>query len=320
MNRSPQLYAVGVDIGGSSTKLGLVDASGEVTALRHIPTDAQGTRLSAYLEELIETVRLLVHNAPGEVLGVGMSILGPLNAEETGPFLSSNAPGLVGVDFRRPIAETLDVPVVINNDLTAHTLAEYYFGSGRGVRRFMCVPVGTGVGAGMVIDGRPLRLWGGTCGDSGRVILEPDANVQCGGGVQGSAEALCGVANIERMARERYGRRVPAHDIISAARHRSDEVAVAIIQSVGQRLGQLIADLYAIFFPDKVTLTGGVAEGGTVLLEACRQRFDEFSGKFMRMVHEAAPDQYAMLSIELGQVKVEAGVVGSVVELFHPEV
>jgi glucokinase len=319
IERSGGPLAVGIDIGGGSTKLGLVDDSGRVTALHRIPTDAQGTHLSAYLEELIETVCVLVRDAPHEVLGVGMSILGPLNAEGTGPFLSANAPGLVGVNFHDLIAEVLPVPVVINNDLTAHTLAEYYFGSGRGIRRFMCIPVGTGVGAGVVLNGRPLHLWGGTSGDSGRVILEPDADVACGGGVRGSAEALCGTAGIERMARERYGRPVPAHDIIAAARDRTDRVAMEIIESVGQYLGQLIANLYAIFFPDKVTLTGGTAEGGSVLLEACRQRFDEFSGNFMRMVHEAAPDQCSLLAIELGQVKGEAGVVGSVVELFHPE-
>lgn len=312
-------YAVGIDIGGSSTKLALVDASGQITGLRRIPTDGQGARLPAYLDELIETARALMRSAPGEVAGVGMSILGPLNAAGTGPFISANAPGLVGVDFRGLIVERLAVPVVVNNDLTAHTLAEYHFGSGRGARRFMCVPVGSGVGAGVVLDGVPLRLWGGTSGDSGRVILDPGSDVVCGCGVRGSAEALCGVASIERMARERYGRAVPASDVISAARDGTDETAVAIIQTVGRHLGQLIANLYAIFLPDRVAITGGIAEAGTVLVEACRQGFDAFSGEFMRMVHEAAPDQHAMLEIRLGKMKGETGVVGSVVELLHSE-
>jgi glucokinase len=318
MEHQAGLYAVGIDIGGSSTKLALVDASGEITDLHRMPTDRQGAHLSAYLDELIETTRALMQSAPGEVAGVGMSILGPLNAEGTGPFLSANASGLVGVNFRDLIAEALSVPVIVNNDLTAHTLAEYGFGRGRGVRRFMCIPVGTGVGAGVVLNGKPLRLWGGTSGDCGRVILDPASDVACGCGVRGSAEALCGVASIERMARARYGRAVPASDVISAARGRSDETAVEIIQSVGRYLGQLVASLYAVFLPDRVALTGGIAEAGPVLVEACRQQFDEFSGEFMRMVHEAAPDQHAVLEIGLGKMKGETGVVGSVVELLHP--
>ena len=315
MENSSVRYAIGIDVGGTSTKLGLVDTMGKVSGFCRIPTDSQGVRLSAYLGEIVEIALELLKTAPGEVVGAGLSTLGPLNAEQTGPFLSSNALALTKVNFRDLITTALNCPVVINNDLTAHALAEYYFGSGQGVRRFMCVAMGTGIGTGVVIDGQAIRLWGGTAGDSGRVILDANAIVRCGCEVKGSAEALCGIANIERLALERYGYHVNASEVISKAREGNDEIAFKIMQEIGAYVGQLIASLYAIFFPDKVVLTGGTATAGNGLLQACRERFQELSGAFMHQVHNAAPDQFQVLDIEISRMTEDSGVVGSVAEI-----
>ena len=80
---------------------------------------------------------------------------------------------LRGVDLRGLFAETFGLPAVVNTDLTAHALAEYHYGSGRGARRFLCMAMGTGLGAGVVINGQALRFIGGKAGDTGRVIVEP---------------------------------------------------------------------------------------------------------------------------------------------------
>ncbi len=319
MENSSLRYAVGIDIGGTTTKLGLVNSAGAVVNFHRIPTDSQGVCLSEFLDRIVEITRDLYRNSPGQVIGVGLSTLGPLNTERTGPFLSANAPILTQVNFRDLVVSALHCPVVVNNDLTAHALGEYYFGSGWGVRRFMSLALGTGVGTGVIIDGQPLRLWGGTAGDSGRMILDPNSEVRCGCGVAGSAEALCGTANIERLARERYGYFVSAHDVISKVRDGSDDIAVGIVREIGRYVGQLIASLYAIFFPDKVVLTGGTATAGFELLQACRTRFDELSGVFMQQVHHAASDQFEILKIEIGEMKESTGVVGSVVELFQED-
>ncbi|RPI20392.1 MAG: ROK family protein, partial [Chloroflexota bacterium] len=123
--------------------------------------------------------------------------------------------------------------------------------------------------------------------------------------------------NIQRLALERYGYEVSANEVISKASNGSDEVAVRIMQEIGTYIGQLIASLYAIFFPDKVVLTGGTATAGDGLLRACRSRFEELSGDFMRRVHQASPDQFQLLEIEIGTMKEDTGVVGSVAELLQ---
>ena len=112
------------------------------------------------------------------------------------------------MDVRGTIEARYGLPVVMNNDLTAHALGEYFFGCGSGIERFMCMAVGTGLGAALIVEGKPLIIDGGNSGNTGLIILDPTAP-RDNNGIRGSAEGLCGVAGIERLARERYGRFVP---------------------------------------------------------------------------------------------------------------
>jgi predicted NBD/HSP70 family sugar kinase len=205
---------------------------------------------------------------------------------------------------------------VVSNDLASHAVAEYHFGNGRGTHRFMALVVGTGIGAGVVVDGKPLSFVGGTTGDTGRIILDP-AGPKCVYSVHGSAEALCGSANIERLAEHRYGKHVSAYDVIRAAREGSDAIAVEIIQQVGRYLGWVLASLCAIFLPDKVALTGGTTQAGIVLLEACQKQFEEMVGDYHRKLQALSGGYYRGVEIVLGQYRGESGVVGAVVELFQ---
>ena len=117
--------------------------------------------------------------------------------------------------------------------------------------------VGTGLGAGVVIDGEPLRYLGGCAGDTGHVIIKP-GGPSCSMGCRGCAEALCGVAGIEQLAKERTGQATPAHEIISRAREGEPEAA-AIMEQIGQWLGLTLASLCSIYLPERVALTGGVS-------------------------------------------------------------
>lgn len=306
--------ALGFDIGGTNTKMGLVNRVGEISAFRSFPTRPVQDDAGPFLHTLVENVGEILKEAEGEVAGIGMSFHGWTDEARTGPILCFNTPALHGVNLKAIMEEKFHLPVVANNDLTATVLAEYHFGSGRGTRRFLSLVIGTGLGAGVVIDDEPLRYVGGCAGDTGHIIIEPDGP-ECSSGCRGCAEALCGVAGVERLARERYGEDVSAREVITAAHEGTDPRAAAVMTQIGRYLGQTLASLSVIYLPDRMALTGGTAEAGDVLLKACRERFAELVGGYHRSFAAYGGDYYQGTEIVLGEVRGETGVLGAVVEL-----
>lgn len=313
------MLALGIDIGGTDIKMGLVDEAGKVTALCRFPTEARGSDPQPVLDRIVTHAGQVMAQAGLPLIGIGVSTHGFIDDARRGPIVCQNTPALTGVDLKGLLENHFHLPTIVNNDLTAHMLAEYTYGSGRGVRRFLCMALGTGLGAGVMLNGQPVRLIGGKPGDTGRIIIEPDAEETCVYGVRGSAEALIGTPNIERLAQRAYGRAVPAHDVIAAARDGSDATAIAIMTQIGAYLGETLASLCSLFLPDRVALTGGTAEAGPVLLRACRQRFDELVGEFHDLIARTAGDYYGGVEIVLGTMRGETGVIGATVELFQQQ-
>jgi glucokinase len=312
MEDSP--LAVGVDIGGTHTKLALVDKRGNIAEFQRMSSDAFGNP-QPFLDELVRRIEKL-REGREEVIGIGLSVHGYVDPERKGPIVCPNTPALRGLNLRGLMEDNFGLPVAINNDLTAHVLAEYDYGSGRGTRRFLCMAVGTGLGAGVVIDGEPLRYLGGCAGDTGHVIIQP-GGPSCSMGCQGCAEALCGVAGIERLAKERTGQDTPAHEVISKAREGELEAA-AIMEQIGEWLGLTLASLCSIYLPERVALTGGVSEAGPVLLEACERRFRELVGVYHERTVEMAGQFYKGVEFVQGGMRGQTGVVGAVSELLRP--
>ncbi len=310
--------ALGIDIGGTGVKLGLVNTEGEVFGFRSFPTKATGTTPDIFLARLQAQIAPLLADKQYPAIGIGVSVHGFVDDARRGPIACENTPALRGLDIVGWLETTFNLPVVLNNDLIAHTMAEYHFGVGRDVHRFMVMAIGTGLGAGVMIDGQPLRLIGGTTGDTGRVVIQP-GGPKCAYGVAGSAEALCGVAAIERLAREKYGHPLAARVIIDAARKGDDAIALAIMQEIGENLGLTLANLSVIFFPDKIALTGGTTAAGRILLDACQKKFDEVIGNYHRLMDHLLGDVYNDVRIVFGEVGHRGGVLGAVVELFSPD-
>jgi glucokinase len=309
-----EIVALGIDIGGTHTKMGFVNQAGSITQPRTMPTDAHGTTPEPFLARLYGLLDAIMPSAPAQLAGIGVSMHGELDDELRGTVLGLNTPALCGVDLRGLLTERYHTRVIINNDLTAHTLGEYYFGCGQGVKRFMCLAVGTGLGAGVLVDGKPLLIDGGNSGNTGLVIIDPAAPIGANG-LKGSAEDLCGVAGIERLALAHYGRPVAAHEVIAAARTGSDALAVAIMQQIGGYLGQTLATLSVIFYPHKIALTGGTTTAGDVLLLACRARFDELVGGFFRRIAALPWSHYQMPEIVRGAGGAASGILGATAEL-----
>jgi glucokinase len=309
-SKRPARFACGVDIGGTFTKIALVAADGSILRHERMATGARGDPAD-YLDQLCRIVEL--YRVEG-LTGIGLSLPGFLAEDRRSIVYNPNTPALVGVDFSQLFAR-FGLPVVVEQDLNAPAVGEYSFGCGRDSRRFMAAAIGTGLGIGMILDGQVLRFSGGTVGDTGHIILEPDGP-PCTAGCRGCGEALVTIPGIEREAarllddpRAAALRAVQAQkpslaEAVICAALEGDPLAVEIITLTGRRLGQWLASLAPIFLPDRIALCGGVAVAGEVLLAACRERFYQLTGK-----------EYAQCQIDLGCLKGLSGVVGAAAPL-----
>jgi len=301
--------AIGIDIGGSFTKIGLVDQDAHISRLEVIKTASHGG-VEDYLAKIQGIISTLLDKYP---IGIGITLPGFLTDDGRRITYNPNTPALEQIDFVAYFSR-LGLPVKTEQDLNAPAISEYYFGSGKGTRRFMVASIGTGVGVGMIVDGQVLRFSGYTTGDTGHIILEPDGPV-CTGGCHGCAEALITVPAIERdsLASLEAGEaeslrkyivqgRIPAQSVIHAAQD-GDPSAEKIMTRIARRLGQWLASLAPIFLPERIALCGGIAEAGSLLLNECRQRFFSLTG----------PAYSNNCEIVLGTFRGLAGVVGAAI-------
>jgi glucokinase len=313
-----QITAVGVDIGGTATKIALVDTEGNIANFFSIKTVDTLNQREKYLEDLCSNISQVIANTDSNCVGIGVSMLGLQMEDGSGTLYSANAPCFNRFNIHSALQKKFNMLVTVTNDLAAHALAEYYFGIGKMYKRFLSVAMGTGVGCTMILNGKPVILFGGTSGDCGRIIIDPNAGISCGMGVRGSAEALCGTHGIEYLAKKYYGenKNLVARDVITRAREGKDEIAIKVMKKIGFYLGHLLANLSVIFFPQTIAITGGTTEAGPVLIEASKERFNELVGEFHMKLGEASGT--TVIDIKKATLGSSAGMVGGVIPLLRP--
>jgi glucokinase len=289
--------AIGIDIGGTFTKIAIVTENGMIVHSASLPTAARQDP-EKYLHELIRRIGRLVQNYP--VQGIGIAAAGFLADDRRSIRYNPNTPALVDIDYV-DLLSAFQLPVRLEQDLNVPTLAEYYFGEFRSAPRLMTVSIGTGLGAGFMIGDRLLDFAGGTAGDTGHIILDPNGPT-CTAGCHGCAEALIATPNIVRLARTQNAGKhahISAHQVIVSAR-KGQPWAEKIIEKVGSWLGQWLASLAPIFLPSHIILCGGVAEAGEALRLRAESRFRELSGP-----------EYTRAVIALSRFGGRAGVIGA---------
>jgi glucokinase len=289
--------AIGIDIGGTYTKLAIVSEGGEIQHLETLPTAAREDPQD-YLDRLVERIGWLAND--NKITGIGLAAPGFLSKDHRSIRYNPNTPALVGIDFVNLLGR-INVPVWLEQDLNVPTVAEYYYGEFRGAPRLMTASIGTGLGGGLIVEGKVIDFSGSTIGDTGHIILEPDGPT-CTAGCHGCAEALIATPGIERLA-EKNNRnkfhRIKAYEVISAAKD-GQPWAVEIIKQIGGWLGQWLASISPIFLPSHVILCGGVAEAGEPLRKKAEARFHELSGL-----------EYTQCVIALSHFGGRAGVIGA---------
>ena len=283
-------YAVGVDIGGTNTDVGLVDTEGNIVCRGSIPT-TRYTTFEPYLADLVAlTLQLkaeLEQSHQEEAVLTGFGIGAPNANFNTGCVVDApNLPFKGVLDFNKEIGKHLALPVVLDNDANAAAYGEYIYGGAKGKRHFIVFTLGTGVGSGIVVDGRIVHGITGAAGELGHVTLIPKGRT-CGCGRRGCLEAYASARGIVRTYLDlRRGSTqgesmlasLPDGDIscqaVGDAARLGDPLALQTWAMTAEWLGMAMANAVAFSSPEAIFLTGGPSRVGDPLMAPLRRAFE----------------------------------------------
>ena len=272
-----QDLVIGIDVGGQTSKCGIVDARGTVVAQTVIRTDTYDT-VEPFIAELAEALNRIIAEAKaeGQIRGIGVGA--PNGNYYTGCIES--APNLKWgherVEFAKLLSEQMNgIPVSLTNDANAAAVGEMTYGAARGMKNFIMITLGTGVGSGIVINGEVVYGHDGFAGELGHTCAVRHNGRQCGCGKHGCLEAYCSAMGVARTAREwlemsdepselRSLDRITSKDVYEAAKD-GDKMALKIFEFTGRILGEKLADF--IEFSAPIVLFGGLARSKEFLTE-----------------------------------------------------
>ena len=270
-------YYIGIDIGGTAVKVGVCGANGELIHTHEGPTEKELGR-DRVLENITAYARRCVEEASLDwerIRGVGVGIPGQIDAKQGVIVFMANLP-LAGVRLKDYLESALSRPVRISNDANVAALGEAWSGAGRGVASSVTFTLGTGVGGGIVVDGRVIDGFSGMGGELGHIAVVPDSEaVRCGCGKIGCLETVASATGIVRMAREAVEQGVrtalaeagelTAKAVFDAAKA-GDKTALGIVGRATHYLGLSMAQVAVIVNPQRFIIGGGVAKAGEFLL------------------------------------------------------
>lgn len=298
MTGSP--LTIGIDIGGTKVLGGVVDVNGVVLAFARRDTPADD--VAKTLESIVEVVDELA--SAHEVSAVGIGAAGWLDADRSKMLFSANL-AWRHEPLRERIAERLDRPVLLENDGNAAAWAEFRFGAAAAARDSMAlVTVGTGIGGGVIVDGRVLRGANGMAAEMGHTRAVPGGR-RCGCGRQGCFEQYCSGSALVRCARDRAVRDPEsaarllelagdlagiAGPVVTRAALDGDPASRAAFAEIGRWLGALLADMVQLLDPQILVIGGGVIEAGELLLAPTRAAYvDELAARASLPVASIVP-------------------------------
>lgn len=306
-------YVLGIDIGGTNTVFGIVDARGQVIASDSIKTKKHA-EFDDYVEELHASIERLLklNEAEDKIQGIG---IGAPNANYyTGEIVNPpNLPWGPVIPLAEKVSEAFNgIPVAVTNDANAAALGEMTYGAARGMNDFIMITLGTGVGSGIVINGRMVYGHDGNAGELGHLVMKRNNGRMCGCGRTGCLEAYCSATGVARTAREFLEirqepsllRNIDIEDITSKdvydAATAGDKIAKDIFDYTGKILGEAFSDMVAFSSPQAIILFGGLAKSGELLLKPLKDSFEKsvmpiFRGKTEILISQLKESDAAVL-------------------------
>ena len=305
-------YVVGIDIGGTNTVFGIVDARGNVIASNSIKT-GKHANIEDYIAELKVSLNKLIeaHDAKDKIHGIGVGA--PNSNYFTGTIeYATNLPWKGVVPLAKLLTEAFGVPVAVTNDANAAAIGEMTYGAARGMKDFIMITLGTGVGSGIVVNGQLVYGHDGFAGELGHVIVKPSNGRMCGCGRTGCLETYCSATGVARTAREFLEirtdpsrlRDLPIEEITSKdvydAAIAGDKLAREIFQYTGEIMGRAFANFVAFSSPEAIILFGGLARAGELLMKPIKESMDRnmlnmFKGKTKLLLSELKESDAAVL-------------------------
>ena len=280
-------YVVGVDIGGQTTKIGVVDKRGNIVVQTVINSKYGREEAGIFIDSVCDTIKDLVKGVGLENVN-GIGIGAPNGNFYTGEVVDAAnlewAKGKV-IPLAKTISEKLDgIPVTLTNDANAAAVGEMYYGAAKGMKNFIMITLGTGVGSGIIINGELVYGHDGFAGELGHVCAVRENGRSCGCGKAGCLEAYASAIGVARTAKERLAESdepsllrgkedITSKDVYDAA-VQGDKLALDIFDFTGRMLGRSFADFVAFSAPQAIVLFGGLARAGEFIFKPIREEME----------------------------------------------
>ncbi len=317
-------FAIGIDLGGTYTKLALVDTKGKVSNRTKLSTAAYRTRagLIAAIVAEVNAVLAKARLSPRKILGVGIGVPGIVDFRRGRVYNLTNVPGWENTPLKGMLEAKLDLPVLVDNDVNLMALGECRFGAGRGAKNLVCITLGTGVGGGIIIDGALYRGSAFSAGEVGHMPLK-ERGLPCGCGSYGCLERYVGNRYIVDELKGKILRGSPTiikklvnndlsamtPEIISKAALKGDRLSIDFWNTVGERIGVTLAGIVNLLNPERIIIGGGVADAGEPLFKSIRRTVGE----------RALPVPGKAVKILKAKLGNDAGIIGAAALFFYPE-
>lgn len=308
---SENIY-IGVDLGGTAIKVGICSEEGKLLQTYEGPTEAD-KGAETLIDNIERYVRHIVEQSEfdwEQVKGIGAGVAGFTNVREGIIILAPNV-GLRDFHIRKILEDRLGKPVMIDNDANVAALGEAWGGAGAGIDNCVCYTLGTGVGGGIIINGKIYQGFSGLAGELGHISVVPDLEaIQCGCGKMGCLETVSSATGIIRMGKDAVVRgerttlslveKITAKDVFDAAKA-GDEVSIRIVNRAAYYIGKSLAAVALVLNPELVIIGGGVSKAGDIL-------FDEIRSVFAQLTPEPTQAGLRIVPAVLGN---DAGIVGA---------
>ena len=279
-------YAIGIDIGGTGTKFGIVDKMGNV-----IYSDSVSTTHVTSPEQLIKVIydnlqpSIISHGGINNFVGVGLGA--PNGNVYTGTVeWAPNLPWKGIIPLAKIVESQFKIKSLLTNDANAAAIGEMQYGAAKGMKDFVMITLGTGVGSGFVVNGQLVYGHDGFAGEFGHTIIFPDGRLHQGTGIKGSLESYCSATGVRITTLEKLEstnkpsllRAIPEDDLdakaVYEAAKKGDAIAIEVFNTTGEILGLGLANIIMITSPEAIILFGGLAQAGDFLLKPLRKTLE----------------------------------------------
>ncbi len=296
---------IGIDVGGTNVKIALVDDSGKIIYSNSVPTRAEMgyeytvNNIKQAIYDLMKETKLTAK----DIEGIGFGFPGQVDYKSGIVRLAPNIPGWVEVPIAKMIEDEFHIPTRVDNDVRCAALGELKYGAGKGCENLICITVGTGIGSGLIVNGKLVRGASNAAGEIGHIKLQIHDGPICGCGDTGCMEAFASGPAIVAMAEEyilggkstKYREMANGGDItpfiVAEAAKAGDPVAKRIFARIGEYIGIGMASVVNLLNPEKIIIGGGVADAGDILLEPLKETLKKRAMKIAGETVEVVPAQ-----------------------------